>query len=383
MPSRRIAGLPSVRKQHLLVEFASLRYASPQGVYVSLSPDDPTLWSGVIFVRKGPYSPAILRFQISFPADFPLLPPLVTFSTDIFHPLLTPLTTYTYTTGSSEADTVSATDDERLPPGGFSLRHGFPNWFGRAQRNGPGSAISSRNASGTDSSKKPDLAGGSCLLTEPATPIGSAVSPSMSGGSSRASMSPDSRLSGSPSSLTSPNVGEVSAVEVLRYIRSAFDDEAVLDSLPLEAAGNPGAWHAWRAHRFASIPPSLPPPLRAAEDWGGLSDGDDPGDAAPAENHRLAGGWSVRRPGEWNWEGVWEERVRKGIEGSLAEPVLYGNAGMGDDLVCPPPMISGFTHVSRPILTGVNKIRFLNMDTDTVEAVKENIRCSVGSAIAK
>ena len=263
----------------------------------------------------------------------------MTFSTDIFHPLLTPLTTYTYTTGSSKTDTVSAADDERLPPGGFSLRHGFPNWFGRAQRNAPGTATSSRNVSGTILSKNPDLAGGSSLLTEPATPIGSAVSPSMSGGSSRASMTPDSRFSGSPGSTTSPRAGEVSTVEVLRYIRSTFDDETVLDSLPLEAAGNPGAWHAWRAHRLASRPASLPLSLRAAEDGGGLSDGDDPGDAAPAENHRLAGGKSdrsARRPGEWNWEGVWEERVRKGIEGSLAEPVLYGNAGVGDDLVCPP-----------------------------------------------
>ncbi|KAI9780977.1 MAG: hypothetical protein M1839_006416 [Geoglossum umbratile] len=383
MPSRRIAGLPSVRKQHLLVEFASLRYASPQGVYVGLSPDDHTLWSGVIFVRKGPYSPAILRFQISFPADYPSLPPLVTFSTDIFHPLLTPLTTYTYTTGSSETDTVSATDGERLPPGGFSLRHGFPNWFGRAQRIVLGSATSSRNASGTIPSRKPDLTGGSSLLNEPATPIGSVLSPSMSGGSSRASMTPESRFSGSPGSIASPRVDEVSTVEVLRYIRSTFDDETILDSIPLEAAGNPGAWHAWRAHRLASRPASLSRSLRAAED-GGLSDGIDPGGAAPAENHRLAGGWSSRRPGEWNWEGVWEERVRKGIEGSLAEPVLYGNAGVGDDLVCSQlPRLSVFAYVLRMILTGMNEIRFLNMDTDTTEAVKENIRRSVESATVK
>src|SRR3954468_18567199 len=98
-----------------------------------------------IHISTGPYAPAVLRFQISFPATYPTLPPLVTFSTDVFHPLLTPLTTYTYTTGSSDTDTVSATDEERLPPGGFSLRHGFPQWFGRARR----SAASSRNVSGS------------------------------------------------------------------------------------------------------------------------------------------------------------------------------------------------------------------------------------------
>jgi hypothetical protein len=305
----------------------------------------------------------------------------VTFSTDIFHPLLTPLTTYTYTTGSSEADTVSATDDERLPPGGFSLRHGFPSWFGRTQGNAPGSAASSRNVSGTILSKKTDIAGGSSLPTEPATPIGlavSPVSPSMSGGSSRASMTPDSRFSGSPGPIISSRVGEVSTevstVEVLRYIRSTFDDEAVLDSIPLEAAGNPGAWHAWRTHRLTSRP------SKAIGDVA-LSGVDNIGDAASSENHRLAGEKSGRRPGEWNWEGVWEERVRKGIEGSLAEPVLYGNAGVGDDLVCPPlPLIPA---LSNPTLTSVNKIRFLNMDADMVEAVKENLKRSVETASAR
>src|SRR3569833_2650653 len=101
---------------------AGLKQACPEGVFVSLTPGAPTLWSGVIFVRKGeplffffwvlspglaydlsrladvrrpgPYATAILRFQISFPDTYPDLPPLVTFSTDMFHTLITPLTTY-------------------------------------------------------------------------------------------------------------------------------------------------------------------------------------------------------------------------------------------------------------------------------------------------
>ncbi|KAI1042900.1 hypothetical protein LB505_001027 [Fusarium chuoi] len=52
----------------------------------------------------------------------------------MFHPLITPLTTYMYTTDIQESGTVSASDQERLPPGGFSLRHGFPDWFGRGRR---------------------------------------------------------------------------------------------------------------------------------------------------------------------------------------------------------------------------------------------------------
>src|SRR5699024_3148272 len=91
------------------------------------------------------------------------LPPLVTFTTDIFHPLLVPLTTYTFTTGSDDAtDTVSATDEERLPPGGFSLRHGFPHWFGRAKKSAANSATSSRNVSGNSPSPRaaPDTPSG-------------------------------------------------------------------------------------------------------------------------------------------------------------------------------------------------------------------------------
>ncbi|KAJ5786743.1 uncharacterized protein N7503_011955 [Penicillium pulvis] len=67
----------------LHLEFSSLRHAAPLGVYVSLAPGDPTLWSGVIFVRSGPYASAILRFQIRFPDIYPDLPPLVTFATDL------------------------------------------------------------------------------------------------------------------------------------------------------------------------------------------------------------------------------------------------------------------------------------------------------------
>ncbi|KAF3767589.1 hypothetical protein M406DRAFT_61441 [Cryphonectria parasitica EP155] len=266
MATENIGMLPSLRQQNLLAEFAGLKQSCPPGIFVSLTPGDPSLWSGVIFVRKGPYATAILRFCISFPATYPALPPLVTFSTDIFHPLITPLSTYMYTTDIQEGGTVSATDDERLPPGGFSLRHGFPGWFGRV------------GAAGT------------------ATP-----------------------------SFMDVHKREISTFEVLSYIRSSFDDENVLDLVPLEAAGNPGAWHAWRTHRgYHALPEGDP---------------------------------SARKPGEWNWEGVWEERVKKGIAASLSEPVLYGGVGGGDDT-----------------------IRFLSMEDTEVETVKDNLYKTLGES---
>ncbi|RPB08494.1 hypothetical protein P167DRAFT_578186 [Morchella conica CCBAS932] len=46
MPPPALLSTPAVRRQNLLIEFASLKHAAPAGVYMSLTPSDPTLWSG-------------------------------------------------------------------------------------------------------------------------------------------------------------------------------------------------------------------------------------------------------------------------------------------------------------------------------------------------
>ncbi|RBR06436.1 uncharacterized protein FIESC28_11059 [Fusarium coffeatum] len=312
MPSLNMSALPSLRKQQLLSEFAGLKQACPEGMFVSLTPGDATLWSGVLFVRKGPYCPAILRFQISFPDSYPQLPPLVVFTTDMFHPLITPLTTYMYTTDIQESGTVSASDQERLPPGGFSLRHGFPDWFGRGRR-------SMAEARHTDQQR----------LTSPDAGASNSTTPAVQ-------ETPAYMRTGHKS---------VSAYEVLHYIRSAFDDEAVLDSVPLAAAGNPGAWHAWRTHRKATG--------KLVEDETteeGQTSKEDEQQAT--ENTKSA---TPRRPGEWNWDGVWEDRVKKNVSSSLSEPVLYGETKMSDDL-----------------------IKFLAMEHTDIDSVKDNLRRTLG-----
>ncbi len=213
----------------------------------------------------------------------------MTFSTDVFHPLLTPLTTYTYTTGSSDTDTVSATDEERLPPGGFSLRHGFPDWFGRTQK----------------SISTPRQVSGSSL----GSPVSSVI-PIHTDGSHATVDAP-----------RSPSASQgVSIVRILEYIRSTFSEETVLDSLPLEAAANPGAYHAWRTYRNLNLETPQPSSSLPSSD---LSSDKAIDSSALGRN---------RRPGEWNWEGVWEERVRKAIKNSLSEPALFG-IGVGDDIV--------------------------------------------------
>ncbi|KAF2465579.1 uncharacterized protein BDR25DRAFT_346100 [Lindgomyces ingoldianus] len=290
--------LLSFRKQHLLVEFSSLHAAQLEGVFVTITPGDPTLWVGVMFVRKGPYAPAVLRFQISFPPSYPTLPPLVTFSTDVFHPLLTPLTTYTYTTGSSDTDTVSATDEERLPPGGFSLHHGFPQWFGRARK----SAVSSRNASGSGV--------GSPARSHTPVPAESKELPTSAAELHSIAAAPEK---------------EVSITRVLEYMRSTFCDEMVLDSIPPEAAANPGAFHAWRTYRAAILQPHRSPSPNSPTLDSQIST------TAGAPDSSTLG--RNRRPGAWNWEGVWEERVRKAVRASLSEPVLFGGSTAGDEMI--------------------------------------------------
>ncbi|KAK0722258.1 ubiquitin-conjugating enzyme/RWD-like protein [Lasiosphaeria miniovina] len=328
----KMGNLPAVKRQHLLAEFAGLKQACPNSVYVSLTPGDPSLWSGVIFVRRGPYVTAILRFQISFPDTYPSLPPLVTFSTDIFHPLIAPLTTYMYTTDIQDNGTVSATDEERLPPGGFSLRHGFPEWFGRGRR--------SRQVS----AQRPTTP----LHTPPRPTAGSRLQPSSV--TSTPTSAASSSLAGLTPAFMQTRPRDVSTYDVLRYIRSAFDDEEVLDSIPLEAAGNPGAWHAWRAHRRRTGKALPPAPGE---------DGDSASTSSPPSSVVGGGGGvgaTARRPAAWNWEGVWLERSKRGIAGSLSEAVLYGNAGTADEL-----------------------INFLNMDDTDVDGIKKNLLRTLGA----
>ena len=270
---------------------------------------------------------AILRFQIRFPPTYPDLPPLVTFTTDIFHPLIVPLTTYTFTTGSSDTDTVSATDEERLSPGGFSLRHGFPHWFGRAKRSAVPSVPSICSASGTDARSVKDE-----TRRDPVSEGQNPVSPG-GGGENAASTPQSSRpstaaehhggISPAPTTMGGHEPDrkvDVPILGLLNYIRSTFDDETVLDSIPFEAAGNPSAWHAWQSHRKAS-------------DFGpDRTDALSPESAKPRKNNPQA-----RLPGEWNWEGVWAKRSQNGVQTSFLESVLFGASGRGsgDELVSP------------------------------------------------
>ena len=207
--------------------------------------------------------------------------------TDIFHPLVTPLTTYTYTTGSSNLDTVSATDEERLPPGSFSLRHGFPHWFGRKEKRAVRSADPSGDASvSSDGLQQLDGIVEHLLDEEDSEVFARGRGP------------PNTKRR-IPSGFAVAE--QPSIIEVLGYMKAAFDDEKILDILPLEAAGNPGAWKAWQAHRRKTRQTESPM----------LQD--------EVQESRP------KQPGDWSWDGVWMERVKRNIEASTSEQVLYAN----------------------------------------------------------
>jgi hypothetical protein len=288
----------------------------------------------------GPYAPSILRFRVSFPPSYPTLPPLVTFTTDIFHPLITPLTTYMYTTAIQDSGTVSATDEERLPPGGFSLRHGFPAWFGR-------------------SSRKPESSTSDMSLHTPTK--GLYNNELASSATSESGVTP----SASQASAGSRNGNEVfgkhpSTYDVLRYVRSTFDEDRVMDAIPLEAAGNPGAWQAWRTHRLNT---GAIPTIPGFETTTSNSNAEYEASRRENTSHVALGSsksptfmTAARKPGEWNWDGVWEMRVKKGVEASIADAELFGAASSSDDL-----------------------IRFLNLDMEQIETIQENIRRSLES----
>lgn len=111
-----------------------------------------------------------------------------------------------------------------------------------------------------------------------------------------------------------------SIMAILDYLKRAFDDEELLDGLPLQSAANLGAWKAWHAHR------------RSARAQADAVRPDDPNDQLSAAE-QYAGGvrTGARRPGEWSWDGVWKERVKRGVEASISDQVVFGAGGGGGD----------------------------------------------------
>ena len=177
---------------------------------------------------------------------------------------------------------MSAADRDRLPPGGLSLRYGFPEWFDSGKDGLSNKDVASSNVESEKHNVASEL-----------KPLGSASQPPLT-------------------------------VEVLQYIRIVFDTETMLDSVPLEAAANPGAWHAWRSYR-ARVPGGRASPATNLPS----SPSDTTSERSTSPRQQPGG---ARRPAEWNWQGVWEDRVKKSVQASISEPMLF--AGDNNDVIC-------------------------------------------------
>ena len=162
-------------------------------------------------------------------------------------------------------------------------------------------------------------------------------------GSSRGLRSPLMRPSQVLPQISGLQPHSIKIVEVLHYLKRSFDDEGALDTLPLEAAGNSGAWKAWRAYRRSNN----------------------------TDENTLSLETRAKQQDEWSWDGVWEMRVRKGIDASIAESTLYGGLTGGDNLV------SSTAHSSNEIANIIAQIRFVDMDDDLLREVKKGMADSI------
>ena len=245
---------------------------------------------------------------------------MIRFTTDIFHPLVTPLTCYTHTSGAPRVDAVSANDEDSLPPGGFSLKYGFPHWFEKPRR-----SIVPPQGSFHDGS----------ILIEPRSQsdgfpgMPSALMVQTPDTASQASCSPIQGQWNPRVASPKLSIPPKSMISVLDYMKSAFDDYQILDNLPFKLAANFGAWKAWQAHRKHMLytlteKQAVPTSLLESSEHDNFKDRSLSSEPAVFKKSK--------QPEEWNWNGVWQDRVYSGINASISSPVLYG-LGVGDEPV--------------------------------------------------
>ena len=168
--------------------------------------------------------------------------------------------------------------ESRLPPGGFSL-HGMLKWFRRLNDTLPDKS-EDRHIKWFDPVEK----------------------------------------SQSPAAVqirNSNSAGSCVIADVLLYIKSAFSRDDFLDEIQLDEAVSPGAFYAWRSHRLSTASDTYNRNHKRVcgdESMNSLSRKD-------TNEESSTKTW----PGQWNWDGVWKDRVNKAIQASIADSNLFGH----------------------------------------------------------
>ncbi|KAJ1665930.1 hypothetical protein IW140_002856 [Coemansia sp. RSA 1813] len=95
-----------MRRCELRIELLRMRTLghTPRGIYVMPSLESISVWHGVMFVKRGYWRDAVIRFRIDIPREYPRTHPVITLATPVAHPLV------------------------RLEDGRFALEQQFPQW---------------------------------------------------------------------------------------------------------------------------------------------------------------------------------------------------------------------------------------------------------------
>ncbi|KAJ1733308.1 hypothetical protein LPJ61_001627 [Coemansia biformis] len=95
-----------MRRCELQIELMGLATLghNPRGVYVMPSLVSINVWHGVMFVKRGYWHDAVIRFSVDIPREYPRTHPVITLATPVSHPLV------------------------RLEDGRFALEQQFPQW---------------------------------------------------------------------------------------------------------------------------------------------------------------------------------------------------------------------------------------------------------------
>lgn len=253
------------------------------------------------------------------PDQYPDTAPLITFDTEVFHPLVAGNASQTSTGKPARPTAEDSEYSASLPTGGFSLQHGFPSWFTQQTPNQPD----------TPDRKK----------------LGK-------------------RLTARAGFIATTKQRRPHIAEALQYLKRAFSDETLLDALNYLEVVNADALKAWlgyRSLRTINKREILGAGSGTGNNWtnGTGTNGASSSHSDSMENEK--------------WAGIWESEVRSIVSASTLRQLLSHQSSKSDDIV------SNYTLFYTPISDQI-QIRFADLDDDLYPEIAAEIRRRVQSS---